>query len=1410
MEEQYFVNSFSRGLDRDSSVTKYDNEHYYHAENLRILTNEGLTSGSLENIRGNLRLFTLPTDIEYLTASGDYRYFNFQYTGYEWIRKNLVITATVLRKTTADKVTYLYTKYKDIVFYLEEADLQNAIDNNKVIDLGAYLSYSGLDLTCSKYYWESYTSYNYPTVAYFGDMGFNMLSSSSTSTCLPMIIEGRWENDNTQKIYFSDGVGAERQLNLVYNATTNDLKTLSVDKTALIPNLEMVGPIINSINSGGQLKAGMIQYAYQLLNPSGATSIISPCSKMIHLSEVSDGVSDVSYYGSDIGTVVNKSVSVKISLASTSTGTIRLLAIFYEAVSVDPQIRIVGELGAKVGDTYFIDSGQSIGTLTWEEFVTYPQNFALATMAVKFNVFYGANTTDDSYDPDYDARAFRFDQYLDSANPVCYLKESTSRSAYDSSNVLRSGIWGLKLVHSNQRAYFLDASGYELSGSPYVTWANIPEDWDLLPYNFSASQYDNDVFNVTAPNVLYKYYPSNLGNHLYGGMGHNVSYVIDRPSTITLVDNMTTSLADEYAVPNVTSNNSNYGGNTIAKSFQADEVYRFAVVLFDEKGRPSFPKWIGDIRMPSCGETIGEGYMDGYYVAPSVSGGTMIKSSLGVTFTLGSLPSTTKYVQIVVVPRTQSDKSIKTQGVLSSALKNAGGNLEIGDSGSWASGIIPQSFPCYNGDGNPSVYDSTLVNNNLGYAFFYSPDISFGNSVSLTTSGKVRVAYSCASHIKRYGSPPQNLESIYIMDDFPATSIRLDKVLPYNRTNASQTIKLTHSDKESALSFTSSVDGNYDENLISGGIGVSSDGGNIIVPYYATLGYPHTSLRSQAKMPKCYVLKTTSATSLGVWSCYGTTSTNQTQPYYHVVNYIEDVFNSQYGGYTYSDRQLNSYIQCGAPVAVSALAAKATARYGDVFCVMADILFAVDDLILANDRRFCSFLFTPLESQYNNTLRNDFNYQRNRNVSNYTWITQELAGTYTTEGGDTLVQTKDYYKYNTAYSLNPTVRSYIAEPVGYNPVLTHDTRVVASNVKTNGETEDSWTKFGAADYIELDSKYGQLTKLLNFKGQLYGIQDNAICLISTQERELLNTENAGNLVLGTGSLLQRYDYLRTNSGTAYPLSVVATDDGVYWYDDTNREFMTMISGDGVASITEISGLSSFIANLDITSVIGVWNIRFNEIIWTISGTDSNDASVSYTFAYNELLKCFSSFYSFLPQHYIKYDNTFLSCETSASASGTGIKFYRHNASSHYCDWYKYDPDGGVNALGRVDKSKLTLIVNPQQIMVDRFDICEFLTYVDNSIDGEVQHTWTRIKVSNDYQDSGWITLYPRKNIVRRNRKWRMNSMRSLYNNLGTLTKDYSRFNAPYIKVELEYTNDGSNHLKVYDCATKYFVKEATK
>ena len=50
---------FLGGMDRDSSLSKRDPNKYYDANNIRVITDDGLSTGSIVNERGNKLIFKI-------------------------------------------------------------------------------------------------------------------------------------------------------------------------------------------------------------------------------------------------------------------------------------------------------------------------------------------------------------------------------------------------------------------------------------------------------------------------------------------------------------------------------------------------------------------------------------------------------------------------------------------------------------------------------------------------------------------------------------------------------------------------------------------------------------------------------------------------------------------------------------------------------------------------------------------------------------------------------------------------------------------------------------------------------------------------------------------------------------------------------------------------------------------------------------------------------------------------------------------------------------------------------------------------------------------------------------------------------------------------------------------------------
>jgi len=72
----------------------------------------------------------------------------------------------------------------------------------------------------------------------------------------------------------------------------------------------------------------------------------------------------------------------------------------------------------------------------------------------------------------------------------------------------------------------------------------------------------------------------------------------------------------------------------------------------------------------------------------------------------------------------------------------------------------------------------------------------------------------------------------------------------------------------------------------------------------------------------------------------------------------------------------------------------------------------------------------------------------------------------------------------------------------------------------------------SANYLDVDTRYGEITDLRLFKNTLMFWQKDATGVLSVNERTMLQDVNDTNIILGNGDVLQRYDYLTTEYGMA--------------------------------------------------------------------------------------------------------------------------------------------------------------------------------------------------------------------------------------------------------------------------------------
>ena len=371
---------------------------------------------------------------------------------------------------------------------------------------------------------------------------------------------------------------------------------------------------------------------------------------------------------------------------------------------------------------------------------------------------------------------------------------------------------------------------------------------------------------------------------------------------------------------------------------------------------------------------------------------------------------------------------------------------------------------------------------------------------------------------------------------------------------------------------------------------------------------------------------------------------------------------SQYGGYTYFSRTNSIYnIHC---------AHSLKENTNQILCFGGDTYVGVLDhthcsLWYPNDpsgsadrgnaRGFYQALY-PLESSVNVYARYDRHFLQTtssdseKKASNLYWQRGGYGDTYfMTEVGanDFGAQSQPMYTYNSAYSNTDGARNLVQKGVYDEDSNEWMNRIVTSDIKVNGEVIDSWMTFKFADYLDVDNQYGKITNLVNFNDRLFFFQDEALGIAQVNERSLITDNNASELVLGTGTILGRYDYVALKYGDSKirDKSIVTSTSTMYWFDyDKN---ILCAYNNQIIELSKVKNVQTHLNGLsksDKSEVVSLYDNKYNEVWFTIK-----DKSLIF----NEQVNAFSGFYTHSPQFVLTFS------DYTATIKNSSI-YYIHN------------------------------------------------------------------------------------------------------------------------------------------------------
>lgn len=1177
MAEQSTPNTFSAGMVTDLDPAYQSKESYFTGLNIRVITN-GDKSFSIENIAGPSSKSSL------------------NYT-------NRVHGAVII---------------EDYLIVIEKILSSNNITIRKY-DLNSDGSFDGGESFSGTGLWT----------------GAGLLSEN----CGKIEIESVVETENIHRIYFTDGITSLKTLNVKESTATINAMNVS-DFEVFKPNL-LTGVTLSDYNeTGGGLKYGSYSYVYRLGSVNeGSYTDWSNISMPINIvkNSITNNTS-LGVEGGSSGDVSSASLKLSIPNVSTSYETIQVASIHYTSENTQT-INIIEE-GSIVGTTETVTHTFTHSGFETETLVTGGIAAAIISnetwntckvLAQKDNKLFAGNLKSTSLDVDSAMESIgKLKSYRGSESGGTWTLETHSDDAnphrhYNGGSDNWS--WDPNLTTDKKKYKFINYNfGVDAQNPVYVLGA------ETVGYSSGS-----DGFRMTFTQVDYFIDE----NHNASPTGSTSPAMQNDEQPANEIYTLSASYNNSSYINGKPGPHNPKWDNEF-RSFKRGECYRFGVVFYDKQGNPGFTHHLGDIKMPDALDpngkilnTAGDGVQDKVYNSQNscwspfstpISGTPSVLAHALIPRLEVRLPSSItgeiSGYKIVRAELTENDKIIITQGLLSHNEKH---HTTESDNTDLAGKYGPQTAPYY-----PSEQDAGATTNPNGYPYrlahksynVETPDVTLGNKEYLLGSGyMVRSLYVAEMNTIHGGSFGSNnyqyagYKTKTEPDEDGKGGLHAIKyrVWPgFTNSSSGDSLKLNLQDSYGGYLALWAIDLKLGKTVVSGEeVSMTQNGIDRSYMHYtgqydddnpnqynnqsdddAAGGLLGTwwGQQSRAKwtggaVDSLYITTDTNLPLLGKienktndpsdvysfhdipgnddgmvpWALSGNSNRSMTfLPYKYIVEIIRNTSNGfeQYGGDSPSAIGQTRFFDC-TPYKDKAVTSISITG-GDTYCDWYTYKNSWHKTEGAKAHNWASCV--PLEMSMNTALR---------------------QGTYFGSGESTECFTQDSYLYNTAYSQENSLVGSTIKPSSWRSTDTFKAKIAASNTKIFGEITDSWTTFPANDFIELDLAQGQLTDLITLKNQLYAVQESGVSLLSINSRAIITGEGAAadiQIVTGTGTAIERYDYLTTHYGSQHFNEAIKTPSSFYVFDNDSSDIVKC-DGQNITPIALHNNYKKFLSDI---------------------------------------------------------------------------------------------------------------------------------------------------------------------------------------------------------------------------------------
>lgn len=314
---------------------------------------------------------------------------------------------------------------------------------------------------------------------------------------------------------------------------------------------------------------------------------------------------------------------------------------------------------------------------------------------------------------------------------------------------------------------------------------------------------------------------------------------------------------------------------------------------------------------------------------------------------------------------------------------------------------------------------------------------------------------------------------------------------------------------------------------------------------------------------------------------------------------------------------------------------------GDTFVQLFDMKRLYKNYDLAQHVVGHGMIF-PVESRINIAMREGNHLSKTRSFDS-AFNTSGLK----LETGSTVLEE---YSYNDGFSTDNIGDLYLPLPFHYTLTNEFLSRIRYSPEKNYGEMRDNFRRFLANDYIDLDPNKGTISNIRYKSNRLIYWQPDEIGYIPLQERALTQNSTGEPVQLGVGGLFERYDQLVDKLGNSHQFGLIESPLGYHWYDSRRKIYLSVSFGLQITKDSILKGMDKFFKD-NIIDDLDLYDNPFSITPGGLFGGYDPESKMAFstfiipgmlitrhTIGVNTILNKFTGKYSFYPGAYITTKN----------------------------------------------------------------------------------------------------------------------------------------------------------------------------